>query len=405
MLNCVNLLSFCVIWELPNRRMAETIRIGLVMSHSLGFYRGVLRGVKKFAVQRPDWVLTPLEPHPHAIELARPLKCDGYLAHIFTRPLADMLLSLHKPVVSVAGVLPDVRLPRVTIDHEEVGRQAARHMLQRGIRHFGFVGYPKHDFSVKREAGFREVVEAAGHAMATFYERSHRIQEPTGLWRWNLPLMDWLRSLPQPAGVLASTDVQGAQVSEFCRQLKLLVPDQVAIVGVDDDDLLCELSRPSLSSVALPCEQIGYEAARLLDDWLGGRVPDENPLILPPAGVVARQSSDVLAVSDPEVGAAVRYIHRNAHQVMCVADVLRHVPIARRALERRFRRALDRSISQEIRRAHLDRCMQLLIDTELPLATVARMSGLNDGRQLSVLFRQAKGMPPSQFRQQHRRQD
>ncbi len=377
-------------------------RIGLVMTHSLGFFRDILRGVKAFAVERPDWVFTPIEPEARAIELARPLRCDGYLAHVFTRPLANALLSLRKPVVSVAGVLPDLPLPRVAVDHAEVGRQAARHMLERGVRQFGFVGYPRHDFSIKREAGFREVIESTGLTLSAFHERTHRVQDPTGLWRWNQPLMDWLSSQPKPVGVLASNDVQGAQVSECCRQLKLLVPDQVAIVGVDDDDVLCELSRPSLSSVALPGERIGYEAAKLLDKWLSGSPPAHKLVVLPPAGVVVRQSSDLLAVPDAEVSEAVRFIQQHAHQEIRVEDVLRHVPIARRSLERRFRKVLQRSISEEIRRVHLDRSKQLLLETELPIASIARMAGFHDGRQLSILFRQATGSTPSAFRRQFR---
>jgi LacI family transcriptional regulator len=238
--------------------------------------------------------------------------------------------------------------------------------------------------------------------VSTFHERTHRVQDPTGLWRWNQPLMDWLKSQPKLVGVLASNDVQGAQVSECCRQLKLLVPEQVAIVGVDNDDVLCELSRPSLSSVALPGERIGYEAAQLLDQWLSGNRPGRQLIVLPPAGVVVRQSSDLLAVPDPDVSAAVRFIQRNAHRVLRVEDVLRQVPIARRALERRFKKTLQHSISEEIRRVHLERSKQLLLDTDHSIAAVARLAGFHDGRQLSILFRRAVGMTPSAFRRQFR---
>lgn len=383
------------------------VRIGLVMAHTLGFYRDILRGVKAFAVERPNWVFTPIAPEAKAIGLARPLRCDGYLAHVFTRPLANALLALRKPVVSVAGVsvarsLSDLALPRVAVDHVEVGRQAARHMLERGVRQFGFVGYPRHEFSVQREAGFREVIEAAGLVASVFHERTHRVQEPTGLWLWNQPLMKWLAALPKPVGVLASNDVQAAQVSEYCRQLELLVPDQVAIVGVDDDDLLCELSRPSMSSVALPGERIGYEAAQLLDQWLHGKLPDKTVIILPPAGVVVRQSSDLVAVPDLQVAAAIRFIQQHAHEEIHVADLLRHVPIARRALERRFRKWLQRSISDEIRRVHLERSKKLLLTTDLSVAAIASMSGFHDGRQLSIVFRRDAGITPSAFRRRFR---
>jgi LacI family transcriptional regulator len=412
---CVNLLSICDTDHCRlggissasaangSRFMSKAIvRIGLVMTHSLGFYRSILRGVKAFAVERPDWVFTPIAPEAEAIELARSLHCDGYIAHVFTRSLADILLARRRPVVSVAGVLSDVPLPRVAVDHVEVGRQAAHHMLERGVRQFGFVGYAELEFSVQREQGFREVVEAAGFDVETFREKPHRVADPTGLWMWNQPLMKWLASLPKPVGVLASNDVQAAQVSEFCRQLKLLVPEQIAIVGVDDDDLLCELSRPSLSSVAVPGERIGYEAALLLDKWLRGSLPSKVAVVLPPAGVVARQSSDLIAIPDPLAAAALRFIQNSAHKNIHVDDVLREVPIARRTLERSFRKWLRRSISDEIRRVHLERGKQLLLATDLPIAAVADMSGFHDGRQLSILFRRATGMTPSAFRRRYR---
>jgi LacI family transcriptional regulator len=380
----------------------RAVRIGLVMTYSLDFYRDILRGVKAFAVERPQWVFSPIAPEKRAIELAAHLRCDGYLAHVFTESLARVLIALRKPVVSVAGVLPELPLPHVMVDHAEVGRLAARHFLERGVRHFGFVGYPQHAFSVGRERGFREVVESAGFTVAAFLERQQRIQDPTGLWIWNEPLIQWIDALSKPVGILASNDIQGAQVSEYCRQLGLVVPDQVAIVGVDDDDLLCELSRPPLSSVALPGERIGYEAARLLDRCLKGAAPRKRIVVLPPAGVVVRQSSDLLAVADPHVSAALRFIRRHADRPIQVRDVLREVPVARRALERWFRKSLQRSISEEIRRVHLERSRQLLLQTDMSLAAVALNSGFLDGRQLSVVYRRETGLTPSAFRRQFR---
>jgi LacI family transcriptional regulator len=298
--------------------------------------------------------------------------------------------------------MSDLPLPHVMVDHSEVGRLAARHMLERGVRQFGFVGYPRHEFSVERERGFRELVVSAGFSVASFHERTQRIHDPTGMWNWNKPLMNWLNGISKPIGILASNDVQGAQVSEYCRQLGFRVPDQVAIVGVDDDDLLCELSRPSLSSVALAGERIGFEAAGLLDKWLHGSPPGNAVVVLPPAGVIVRQSSDLLAVPDPQVSAALRFIREHAGQPIQVRDVLQVVPVARRALERRFRKLLQRSISEEIRRVHLERSRQLLLQTDMSLAAVALGSGLRDGRQLSVIYRRETGMTPSAFRRQFR---
>lgn len=370
------------------------------MEHSLSFYRQILRGVKTFASNRPDWIFTPIASNAKALELVKPLRCHGYIAHIFHRPLGTALRQLRRPVINVSGVLPDLPFPRVISDHAEIGRLAARHLIECGLKQLAFVGYRSHEFSTERERGFREIAEQSNATVQSFYEQNRRLEDPTGVWRWNAPLLEWLRQLPKPVGILASHDTQGAQVAEYCHQLRLTVPDQVAIVGADDDDLLCELSRPSLSSVKLPAERIGFEAARLLDDWLQGRPPENHTLVLPPVGVVIRQSSNLQAVPDPHVAAAVRYIHDQAHRSFKVDDILRVVPIARRALERRFRKWLQRSILQEIRRAHIERAKHLLVTTDLSMAEIADRSGLTDSRQLSIAFRQVTGSTPSSFRKQ-----
>src|SRR5262249_56720101 len=147
---------------------------------------------------------TPIAPERPAIELARALCCDGYLAHVFTLPLARALLALRKPVVSVAGVLPELPMPHVMVDHAEVGRQAARHFLERGVQRFGFVGYPRHAFSVGRESGFREVIAAAGFPLDSFLERHDRIQDPSGFWKWNRPLMDLLSLLRKSVRIIST---------------------------------------------------------------------------------------------------------------------------------------------------------------------------------------------------------
>jgi LacI family transcriptional regulator len=384
-----------------NQMAAPFIRIGLVMEHSLSFYRQILRGIKTFASDRPEWLFTPIAADPKALELVKPLRCHGYIAHIFHRPLGLKLRSLKRPVINVSGVLPDLPFPRVVSDHVEVGRQAGRHLVSNGLRHLAFVGYRSHEFSVDRERGLREIAAEIGTTVHSFYEQNRRLEDPTGVWRWNEPLLTWLRGLPKPIGIVASHDTQGAQVAEYCHQLQLIVPDQVAIVGADDDDLLCELSRPSLSSVRLPAERIGFEAARLLDEWLQtGSPPAEKTLVLPPAGVAIRQSSNLQAVPDPYVAAAVRFIADQAHRPFKVDDILRAVPIARRALERRFRKWLQRSILQEIRRVHVERAKHLLATTDLAMPEVAHRSGLTDSRQLSITFRQVTGTTPSGFRRQ-----
>lgn len=271
--------------------------------------------------------------------------------------------------------------------------------MRRTLR--GFIGHPRHLYSTQREAGFRQGLSPHGQPPSCFYERpsvtyrqrGHMLAVQEGLQRW-------VQSLPKPVGIFACHDVWGLQVVEACRLAELRVPEDVAIIGVDNDDLLCELARPSLSSVAVPAERIGYEAAALLERLLRRAKPPRQPILIPSSGIVARQSSDVLALRDSDVAAAVRFIRDHAHQPLCVADVLREVPVGRRSLERRFRAALNRGLWEEIRRVHMDRAKQLLATTVQPVAEVADKAGFSDVQQLSRVFRQETGLTPSAYRRQ-----
>ncbi|MGH7135760.1 MAG: substrate-binding domain-containing protein [Pirellulales bacterium] len=368
----------------------------------MGFYRDILHGIKAFAADRPHWVFTPIAPDRRALESPPVKEQDGFIAHIFTEPLAKSLKCLRRPVVNVSGVLPELPFPRVVVDHKAVGRMAARHLLERGVRRFAYVGFPQHAFSLDREAGFVSELKQTGSPIAVFHDRMQKLGDPTGQWRWNELLLAWLDSLSKPLGLFASNDSQGVQLSEYCRHLGVKVPDEVAIVGVDDDDLLCDLARPSLSSVALPGERIGLEAARMLEQILARRRLSKPRLVLPPVRVVVRASSDIQALPDADVAAAVRYIRDRCDEPIDVRDLLAAVPISRRSLERRFRRHLQRGIWEEIRRAHLERAKALLAETDLPMSVVAQRSGFTDSRQLSIVFRQETGGTPTQFRQESR---
>jgi LacI family transcriptional regulator len=212
----------------------------------------------------------------------------------------------------------------------------------------------------------------------------------------------WLRSLPKPVGVFVPNDLWGVQVGEACRQVELRVPEDVAILGVGNDDLYCELTRPPLSSIIVPAEQIGYEAAALLDRLLSGGKPPREPILLSPIGVATRRSTEVLAIDDPDVVAAVRYIREHAHLPLRVSDVLRQVPSGRRTLERRCRRALGWGLGEEIRRTHLEQARRLLATTDLPIKALATQAGFSDYCHMAVAFRKELGTSPSAYRQQIR---
>ncbi len=383
--------------------MSQPLHIGLVFDYNLAYPRGVLRGVKQFAQTRPHWILVPLDTDGLTARALQVMRPAGLIALVVTEVLAEALRSLCRPLVNVASVVADLPFPRVGVDHRQVGRLAATHLRERGFRHFGFVGHPRHFYSTEREAGFRQALALPNCSLGCYYERPDRSYRRRGrLLVLNPGLQRWLQALPKPVGVFACHDVWGLQVVEACRLAGLRVPDEVAVVGVDNDDLLCELARPSLSSIRVPAEEIGYKAAGLLERLLAGTPPSRKPYLIPPAGVVTRQSSDVMAGGDADVTAAVRFIRDHAHLPVRVEDVLRAVPVSRRSLERRFRDILERGLGEEIRRVHLERAKDLLAMTTLPMADVTEQAGSTSVHYLSRVFRQETGLTPTAYRRQFR---
>ncbi|HEY7157858.1 MAG TPA: DNA-binding transcriptional regulator [Gemmataceae bacterium] len=384
---------------------AKLIRVGLVFTHGLAYCRAVLRGIEAYAEARPHWVFAHVPPETRAIQKLAPLELDGMIAHAFTNALAEALVGLGKPLVNVSAVLPGSTPPRVGVDDVRCGALAADHLLDRGFRHFAFIGHRDHAYSVRRERGFRQAIEAAGHRLTCYYEPRGRAFDPIGrLWTLDENIHRWICSLAKPVGIFAPNDIWGEQLTEVCRQTNRRVPEDVAIIGVDNDDLFCRLARPSLSSIALPGGRIGYEAAVLLDRLLAGATPPRRPLLFPPLAVISRRSSDVVAVADPDVAAAICFIREQGHRPLTAKEVLRAVPLSRRSLERRFRRALGRTLLEEIHRDHVERARRLLAETDLPMPVVASRSGFSDARQLSVRFRQATGLTPTTYRRGFRRE-
>lgn len=381
---------------------AQRPRVLLLVETSLVYGRGVLRGIRRYLVAHGAWSLyleqRELQAEPPAW-LAR-WDGDGVISRSTTPELARQLRRRGLPTVDLTDIHGDLGLPHLWTDHEQVGELAAQHLLERGFRHFGFCGFSGHNWSARRCDGFRRAVEAAGGSLSaidlawgTSARETWESQQET--------LTGWLRELPRPVGILAANDMRGQHVLEACRRLALAVPEEVAVVGVDNDELLCELCDPPLSSVVPNPERIGYEAAALLDGWMRGTRPPQTEYVVPPLGVVTRQSTDVLAIGDPLIAAAVRYIREQACQGISVSDVLRHVPASRSVLERRFRKYLGRSPQEEIRQVQLKRTRQLLVETELPLERIAALVGFAHPEYLSVVFKRETGLSPGRYRQTH----
>ncbi len=381
----------------------QHVSIALIVSWNLAYCRAILRGVRRFALDKPDWVLMPIDPHAATdlVAVVRLLKASGVIAHIYEPKQADILRRLDMPVVNVGGIIPDARLPRAGIDDLAVGEMAAAHLMDRGLRQFAFAGHASHGYSVKRCEGFSAALarrEFTVHTYAHHLHHSDPFVTQGGAWAMDEHVQRWLAELPKPVGLLACNDLWGMQLTEACRQVGLRIPEDVAIVGVDDDDLLCGLARPSMSSVKVPAEPIGFLAASMLDDVMSGRPLEKDVNLIPPVGVAARQSSDLVATADAEVAAAVRFIRARVRDNICVEDVLDMAGVGRRSLERRFRAVIGRGIWEEIRRSRLAVARELLAESILPMPDVAAAAGFASAKQLSLVFRQELDMTPSDYR-------
>jgi LacI family transcriptional regulator len=281
---------------------------------------------------------------------------------------------------------------------------AAEHFLERGFRSFAFVGYRQQEEKKDRRVGFQRRLKAEGFSCACYTKFDLPILRDGGLWGVAEPAFEkWLHALTKPVAVFAYQDFLGWEVAELCLNSKLEVPAEVAIVGVDDDELFCELSHPKLSSVAYPGEAIGYEAARLLASFLDAKKSSSSrrQIFLPPLRIVMRQSSDILALEDQNLNAALRFIRAHEGEPIAVKNVMQAVSISRRSLEQKFRLNLGRSPLQEILRVHTDRARRLLAETKLSIAEIAERSGFVSPERLSVIFKKKGGISPRQYRMKY----
>jgi LacI family transcriptional regulator len=280
---------------------------------------------------------------------------------------------------------------------------AVDYFLDRGFRRLAYCGLDDMYWSVRRGEAFRRKAARAGCEICVYEQpRAGRLHTDEQEWP---ALADWLRSLPKPTALLACNDDRNKQVLAACKMAGLDVPDDIAILGVDNDDLVCELEYPQLSSIALSVEAAGYAAATLLDDLMTGRKTGRTreQIVVSPLYIVERQSTDVLATEDREVAAGLRFIREHVAAGIQVGDVAEAVSLSRRALQQRFRRVLGRSIHDEIKQTRIDLMARMLVSTNRPIGEIARALQCTEVKNIARYFRQRTGLTPAQYRSTHGR--
>ncbi|MGE3240871.1 MAG: substrate-binding domain-containing protein [Pirellulales bacterium] len=359
----------------------------------------VVRGIAHFAEKHAHWHLL-IDPRDHEQRSAIPdgWRGDGIIARISSRFQMEQLREKGLPVVNVDDVYDRLDgVGTVLTDEAERARLAIEHLLARGFRKFAYFAPPSHRYSKKRGEAFVKAAVAQGYECHE-YLPGYRAGRKIGWEEQQRRVNRWLSALPRPIAILTVDAHHGRQLADICHFAGVRVPDEVAILAGDSDDLLCEVSTPPLSSISVACERLGHEAAAMLNRMIAGDLPPRQPMLIPPHGVVSRQSTDVLSIDDPTVVRALRYIHAHAHHGIVVNDVLREVPISRRSLEIQFRSYLGRSPAEEIRRIRLERGRQLLGRRELSITEIALACGFSNATRFGVAFRKCFGTTPRSFR-------
>ncbi|GAA0398821.1 XylR family transcriptional regulator [Acrocarpospora corrugata] len=381
------------------RRGTDTRHVALLVETSNAYARGLLVGIKKYLVTHPGWSIYLGEHSRHETDLSwlDGWRGDGVLARIENEETARHVRRLGLPAVDLSAAYLAPELPCVETDDDVIARLAVQHFVVRGLRTLAYCGDARFGWSVKRGARF--AAHAAQHGLTAL---EFRMEHSRTLAGERLAMADWLLGLPSPVGVLACYDIAGQELLEACKIANLAVPDSVAVLGVDNDELICNLTSPPLSSIQPDSTRTGFLAASLLDEMMSGQAPDPQLYLIEPLRIVTRQSSDILAVGDPLVAQALQLIRDRADEGVPVAAVQRHVGLSRRSLDYRFIQVLGRTVHEEINRVRMERLADLLIQTDWPLPQIAERLHFSHAEYMGVAFKKFTGKSPGEYRRANR---
>ncbi len=378
--------------------------VAVIVETSNSYARGVLHGIHEFARTRRGWTLYLTEHGRHEIDesFAGDWKFDGVIARIETERMAGIITAMDVPTIDVSAARLVEGIPWVETDDGAITRLALAHLRDCGLQNFAFFGDPFYNWSIWRQQNFERILGRPDIIRSRIFNLPRRNEPRVRWWTLREPIREWLESLPKPVGIFACYDGCGQQLLEICRYYNFKVPSDIAVIGVDDDELLCKMATPSMSSVMPNAFRTGAYAAALLDRMMRGEKLTGRKHSIEPLGVRRRLSTDVLNVEDQHIAKAIAFIRQNAHANIHVEDVLNIVPLSRRVLESRFRRALNRTPHQEILRVRTNAARELLIETTMSLSEISEALGIEHPEYLSVFFKKETGLTPKEYRDQVR---
>lgn len=380
-------------------------KVILLIESSTECGRSFLRGITKYSALHGHWFFYMEDPsykepsgNRSKSSWFRDVDADG----IVVRDLEnlDAITDKRLPIIVGSTVKPpDLGLPTILADSEKIGAMGAKHFIERGFREFAFCGLDEMQWSQNRCAGFCRELTRSGFEAQVYRQPKSKVRRA---WEKEQHLIaDWLKSLAKPVGIMACNDYRGRQLIETCKAVDIRVPEETAILGADNDDLVCNLSLPPLSSIHVNYEHAGYEAAELLDKLMAGEKMNNQKIIALPTRIVTRQSTDILAIEDLEVANVIRFIREHCNEPIQVSDVVKSTTLSQRGLYDRFAKVIGRPIRAEITRIRCEEMGRLLLETNMTVSQVAIKMGYYDDRHLSRYFKDEMGLTPRAYRRQH----
>ncbi len=381
-------------------------RIIFLTDFSEAYARRLLLGIARYAQDvHQAWSLSrlPLSIRDKSgiqtvVDWAKKMHADAVIGQFYNSDPVELFA--RNGIIAIAQDFKERfdSIPNITGPHTLAGKMCADYFIRKGFRHFAFYGTRDVVWSDERCQGFRETIAASNPSFTFSALRSKRVND---LWYYDsLQLITWLESLPKPVAIMACDDNQAYHITEACHLSggdRLRIPDDIAVLGVDNDETICRLSEPNLSSLNQSVEQGGYDVARLIDHLL--HHPEQRPedVMVQPTHIITRQSTDIYAHSDPHIAEVLKYIHENINRKISVQELVARVPLSRRLLETRFKKSMETSIYDYVIRVRIERVTQLL-DEGMSISEAASAAGFSDIKNLSRSFRQLKGITPSQYR-------
>ena len=384
------------------------VKLILMTDFTEKYANSLLKGILNYSHQTEPWVVCRMPPSfrkmngiEGVVEWARQWQADAIIAQF--EPQDEVSLFKKDGIIAIAQDYKQrfSDIPNITSDYVAAGRKVAEFFYIKGYSDFAYYGYENVVWSDERGQGFKEGLMENGVDASHIHE--FRKQSLDDLWYYeSQPLKEWLAALPKPVAVFACDDTRGNKIIELCNTMSLRVPIDVAVLGVDNDDMICQLSYPELSSMSLDIEKAGYETAELIMRMKRNRRYRPSDIMVHDTGIVERTSTDFFATRNPNVLKALWYIHMNVSHPMSVGDVVAQVPVSRRLLEQEFREETSTSIYEYISRLRMNKLAQLLLTVDKPIEALAMRIGLTDSKNLSRQFKAYKGMTPIEYKKHYR---